>query len=179
MMRTMGLKPTREAICNELLARIPLVDVRMRGYRRIGAQIDPARTTIMMHTDLIAPRRIAIGDASIIGRHCLLDGRGGIKIGDNVNISSYSLLITGAHDPHSSDFGASYEEIAIEDHVWLASRTTVLAGVSIGRGAVVAAGAVVTRDLEPMTIYAGVPAKPIGVRKVEPTYTLAYRPNWD
>ena len=64
----------------------------------------------------------------------------------------------------------------IEDHVWIGTRATVLPGVRIGRGAVVAAGAVVTRDVAPLDIVAGVPARPVGRRSLDPAYRLPNAP---
>ncbi|HPU00025.1 MAG TPA: DapH/DapD/GlmU-related protein, partial [Armatimonadota bacterium] len=74
-------------------------------------------------------------------------------------------LITAQHDMNDPDFANVLAPIVIEDYVWIGSRATVLPGVRIGRGAVVAAGAVVTRDVAPLTVVGGVPARPIGERK--------------
>ncbi len=64
----------------------------MAGYGRLGVRLEaPGDTAILMGTDMHAPRRISIGAHSVIGRRCLLDGRGGLTIGRNVNISSYTL----------------------------------------------------------------------------------------
>jgi maltose O-acetyltransferase len=107
-----------------------------------------------------------------------LDGRGGLSIGAGVNISSYSLLVTGTHDPYARDFGGRLAPIAIGDYVWLATRVTVLPGCSVGTGAVVAAGAVVTGDVAPYTIVGGIPAKRLGDRPRDLDYGATYRPNW-
>jgi acetyltransferase-like isoleucine patch superfamily enzyme len=63
--------------------------------------------------------------------------------------------------------------VTIGDHVWLSTRVTVLPGVSIGEGAVVAAGSVVTKDLAPYGLYGGVPARKIREREGPKTYRLA------
>ena len=70
------------------------------------------------------------------------------------------------------------EPIVIGDRVWIGMNATVLGGVTIGEGAVVAAGSVVTKDVPPFTVVGGVPARPIKDRERELTYRLAYRPNW-
>ena len=170
--------PTRNWVLNECVSRIPVLDTRMRMYRRLGMTLDPDRVTIMMHTQVFHPRHIRVGPDTIVGRDCWLDGRGGLTVGASVNISSHTMLITGRHDVHDPQFTAEFAPIVVEDYAWLASRTIVLAGVTVGRGAVAAAGAIVTRDLEPMTIYAGVPAKPIGERRGEPEYALRHRSDW-
>jgi maltose O-acetyltransferase len=103
----------------------------------------------------------------IVGRNSRLNGvhidaRERIEIGDNVRIAPYSVIMdSDFHDikDHFSD-GPS-KPVVIEDDVWIATRSTILKGVTIGRGSVVAAGAVVTKDVPPYTIVAGVPAKVI------------------
>ncbi len=172
--------PTVEYLLNHAVNRVPFVGARMRLYAAAGMRIeDPARSLIMLHTEVHDPRQIAIGSRTSIGRNCLLDGRGGITLGRNVNISSFTLLITGTHDVHSQDvFLASYRPIVVGDRAWIATRATVLGGVTIGEGAVVAAASLVSRDVEPFTIVAGVPARPIGKRSAELTYELGWRASW-
>lgn len=103
----------------------------------------------------------------IVGKNSRLNGvhidaRELIQIGENVRIAPYTIILdSDFHDlrDHFSD-GAS-KPIIIEDDVWLATRSTVLKGVRIGKGAVVATGAVVTKDVPPRSVVAGVPAKVI------------------
>ncbi len=103
----------------------------------------------------------------IVGRNSRLNGvhidaRELIQIGENVRIAPYTIILdSDFHDlkDHFAD-GAS-QPIIIEDDVWLATRCTILKGVRIGKGAVVATGAVVTKDVPPRTVVAGVPAKVI------------------
>lgn len=173
-----ALKPTRDGLLNEVVARLPVLDLRMKLYARLGMNLDPASCTIMMHTEVRRPQEISIDRGTVIGRHCLLDGRGGLTIGRGVNVSSRAMLITGTHRLECADFASRFAPIVIEDHAWVASNATVLGGVTIGHGAVVAAGAVVVRDARPMTIYGGVPARPIGKREVLPAYELHHRVNW-
>lgn len=170
---------SRDAAANEFVARLPFLRARMLAYRALGVSFeDPASSTIMMHTSVHKPNRIMVGPHSIIGRYCLLDGRGGITIGANVNVSSYTLMITGTHDLDSPRFEASFAPIVVEDYAWLATRVTVLPGVTVGRGAVIAAGALLTRDAAPMTVYTGVPARPVRARTAEPEYEQNFRPSW-
>jgi maltose O-acetyltransferase len=82
-----------------------------------------------------------------------------VEIGDNVRIAPYTIILdSDFHDitDHFSD-GTS-KPVKIEDNVWIATRATLLKGVQIGRGSVVAAGAVVTKDVPPYTVVGGVPA---------------------
>ncbi len=74
------------------------------------------------------------------------------------------MILAGSHDVHAPRFNDIAGFVTIEDYVWIGARAIVLPGVTLGRGAVVAAGSVVTKNVASMTIVAGVPAKPVGVR---------------
>jgi putative colanic acid biosynthesis acetyltransferase WcaF len=164
---------------NHVVNRVPLAGLRMRLYGAAGVAIeDPGRSLIMLHTELHTPRRITLGRGTTIGRNVLLDGRGGITFGRNVNVSSFSLFVTGTHDLADRAFGDAYAPIVVEDRAWVATRATVLGGVTIGEGAVVAAGAVVVRDVPPHTVVGGVPARPIAERPAGHDYELTWRPSW-
>lgn len=157
---------------------MPFLGIRLWLYSRVGVKFESrSRSTVMMYCELYAPAGVSVGADSIIGRRCILDGRAPLSIGRSVNIGGRTQLFTGTHLVDSPDFAAEFRPITIEDHVWIAAGAIVLPGVTIGRGAVVAAGSVVSRDLEPMGIYAGAPARRVGQRTVEPNYTLNYRPS--
>jgi acetyltransferase-like isoleucine patch superfamily enzyme len=85
------------------------------------------------------------------------------------------MVLTAYHDPDSDDFAGIEKPVVIEDYVWVATRAMILPGVRIGRGAVVGAGSVVTKDVAAGTIVAGNPAKVIRERKGHQVYQLAYR----
>ncbi|MEA2157512.1 MAG: hypothetical protein QOE11_3652 [Solirubrobacteraceae bacterium] len=172
-------RPPRETIINEFACRIPLPGPRILAYRALGVRfVDHATASIMMHTEVHSPGKIEIGAHTVIGRHCLLDGRGGLTIHENVNISSFSRLITASHDPASPMFEGYEKPIEVQRHAWIASAAIILPGVTIGQGAVVAAGAVVSRDVMPYTIVGGVPARHIGDRSQDLRYQLKYRRDW-
>lgn len=173
-----ALAAIRDWFSNECVGSIPFIGVRMWIHQRMGVRFaDRRRTTLMMHVELIQPRSITIGARSVVGRECILDGRGQLTIGSDVNIGGRTQIFTGTHDVNSEDFVAEFLPVRIEDHAWIAIGSIVLPGVTIGRGAVVAAGSVVTRDLEPMGIYAGSPARRIGTRESDLNYRIDYRPN--
>ena len=111
-----------------------------------------------------SPKLIKIGEYSHINQFSLIDGRGGLSIGNSVSISHYVKLCTGGHDVYSKDFAGDHRPITIGDFVWIGINATILKGVRIGEGAVVSAGSVVTKDVEPYTIVGGIPAKKIGER---------------
>ncbi|MFN8710810.1 MAG: acyltransferase, partial [Planctomyces sp.] len=94
----------------------------------------------------------------------------------NISIGPEASILSLGHDPQSPSFEDVGGDITIGDRVWIGYRALIMPGVNIGEGAVVAAGAVVTRDVEPYTIVAGVPAKKIGDRSRDLSYELNFRP---
>ncbi len=124
-------------------------------------------------------RNVSIGNNVVINKKVLLDGRGGkLVIGNNVDIAQETNIWTLEHDVNSSVHAAKGGEVLIEDYVWIASRATIMPGVKIGKGAIVASGSVVTKDVLPMNIVGGVPAKVIGMRDNPLTYTLSHNPQF-
>lgn len=157
-----------------IVGRIPSHTVRLLAYRGVGMRIGRG-SSIHWRGSFFAPWRISIGSHSIVGNDAFLDGRLGLEIGENVNIGGHVQVFTLEHDPQSVEFGVKGGGVQIEDYVYIGSRAIVLPGVRIGRGAVVASGAVVTRDVEPFTIVGGVPARMIGRRRSDLSYTLGFR----
>jgi acetyltransferase-like isoleucine patch superfamily enzyme len=122
---------------------------------------------------------ISIGDNSVINRFTYLDGRVPLTIGDNVNISHYTLIQTLTHDPQNPDFICLCKPVEIKNHAWIGARAIICPGVTIGEGAVVGAGAVVTKDVDPYTIVAGNPARFIKKRSRDLRYKSRYFPFFD
>ncbi len=151
---------------------IPLHSVRKFVFRLFGVKIGK-NSFIHMRTRFFYPAGISIGDGTIIGDACFLDGRKSLKIGNNVDIATGVMIYNSEHDVHSEDFKPIEEPVEIEDYVFIGPRAIILPGVKIGRGAVVAAGAVVTSNVKEFEIVGGVPAKVIGERKNKnPRYKL-------
>jgi acetyltransferase-like isoleucine patch superfamily enzyme len=158
-------------LTNRVVARIPVYAVRHAWYRRVLGMRIGEGTALLMDLYLYIRGRtrpgrpgITIGRRSIINQQCCLDGRGGLTIGDDVNVSPGVWILTDSHDMHDPLFREVLAPVTIGDHVWIGSRALILPGVIVGEGAVVAAGAVVTRNVAPYTVVAGVPASPIGTR---------------
>ncbi len=134
-------------------------------------------TNFLMGIEFRTPKNISIGHNSVVNKRVLLDGRGGqLIIGNNVDIAQETNIWTLEHDVHSDTHKAVGGNVVIEDYVWIASRVTILPGVTIGKGAVVASNALVAKDVPPMAIVGGVPAKVIGERKNKLQYKLNYQP---
>lgn len=163
-----------EYLGNGVLPHIPCWELRKGYLKLIGARIGK-QSFIARQTYWMSPWLATIGEGSHINRGCTLDARGIIEIGNSVSISHGVKLMTGGHDIQKPHFPGIYEKIKIEDYAWLGVNSVVLKGVTIGKGAVVAAGAVVTKDVPPYTVVGGVPAKPIGTR----THHLDYQCIWD
>jgi len=171
--------PPPEYVLNHIVNRIPAVSLRMRCYRALGVTFeDHRRTTIMLGAQVEHPSTLSIGTGSIVGPGALLDARGGLTIGRDVNITGNCRFMSAKHDVQDPDFTASFDPVIVGDRAWIALGATILGGVTIGEGAVVAAGSVVTKSVDPFTIVGGVPAVKIGDRTRELRYELDYRPSW-
>jgi acetyltransferase-like isoleucine patch superfamily enzyme len=158
-------------LTNHVIAQVPIYAVRHAWYRQVlGMRIGEGSALLMGQYIYIRGRArpgrtgITIGRRSIINQQCCLDGRGGLSIGDYVSISPGVWILTDGHDMHDPLFREVLAPVTIGDHVWIGSRALILPGITVGEGAVVAAGAVVTSDVEPYTVVGGVPARPIGAR---------------
>lgn len=159
-----------------IMMSIPCFMIRHGHMRLMGLKLG-RHSSLLRNVRFIYPSHITIGNHSIINTLCQLDGRVyHIYIGDNVDIAQETNIWTLEHDPHNDYYEVKGGDVYIDDYAWIASRVTILPGVHIGRGAIVAAGAVVTTDVPPMTIVGGVPAKIIGHRKSKLLYHHNYRP---
>ena len=151
---------------------VPLHFVRKIFYLASGIDM-PFDSTIHIGANFFKPSNITIGHDTIIGDHCFLDGRAPLKIGNHVGIASQVLIYNDEHNINSDDYGNSFGPVEIGDYVFIGPRAIILPGIKIGKGAVVAAGAIVTKDIPEFEIWAGVPAKKINDRKINhPDYKL-------
>lgn len=160
---------------NAIINKIPSRHLRRWFYQLLGAKIGK-NTYIFRRVELLLPKGLVLGNNVVVGWFAELDARGGIFIGDNTNISSHVKLITGSHDICSPEFCAEFKPINIGHHVWIGTDAMVLQGVSIGNGAIVAAGSVVTKDVPDNEMWGGVPARYIKSRNVELDYELSKTP---
>jgi len=159
-------------ILNFISCTIPFHSVRKAFYLAAGVKIGNS-SFIHMGSRFYLPNGISIGDGTVIGDHCFMDGRAPLKIGNHVDIASDVMIYNSEHDINSDGFDPIEEPVEIEDYVFIGPRAIILPGVKIGKGAVVGAGAVVTKNVDPFKIVVGVPAKEMGERKNKnPKYKL-------
>jgi acetyltransferase-like isoleucine patch superfamily enzyme len=155
----------RAIALTERLNRIPFADgdaIRAAWSELTGAPVDPTFS-------LIPPvysehgLSIRVGRNVFVNQGCTLNDIGGIEIGDDVLLGPRVSLISSGHpvDPAERRTQITAAPIVIERNVWLCAGATVLQGVTVGEDSVVAAGAVVTRDVPPGVLVAGVPARVI------------------
>ncbi len=159
---------------NRVLARIPSHQLRLFFYRRIMRFAIGSKSYIFMDAWFDTKGGLTMADHSVVNQKCRLDTRGTITIGSNVSISAEVCILTADHDPASPSFAGRHRPVTIGDFVFVGTRAVILPGVTLGKGAVVAAGAVVTRDVAPFDIVAGCPARKIGSRNKELLYETDY-----
>ena len=164
---------------NHVVSHVPSFALRRAWYRRaLGATMGRgAGVHLGCRLTFYGPGQIrrdglTLGARTRINRDCRLDVRGSLWIGADVSVSPEVTVLTASHRLGAPDFPVETRPVQIEDHVWIGTRAMVLPGVTLGRGSVVCAGAVVTRDVPPLAIVAGVPARTIGER---PADAAAYR----
>jgi acetyltransferase-like isoleucine patch superfamily enzyme len=154
------------------VGHIPSHIIRLYIYRMCGMQI-PYSSRIHMWANFFYPPNISIGSGTVIGDHVFLDGRAKLVIGNHVDIASEVKIYNSHHDVHDEHFGAIERPVIIHDYVFIGPRAIILPGVTLGKGSVVAAGAVVTKDVPELTIVGGIPAIKIGERKnKDPHYKI-------
>jgi putative colanic acid biosynthesis acetyltransferase WcaF len=163
-----------QAVFNLLITHLPGHRLRLGWLRALGTTIGSG-TIVFRGTTVIGAEHLVLGERVQVGFRVVLDARGGLTVAEDVLLSSDSQFLTANHNIASDDFERQVAPIVIADHAWIATRAIVLAGVTVGRGAVVAAGGVATRDVAPLAIVGGVPARHLGERTGGLDYRLDVR----
>lgn len=162
-------------LCNYWINLIPSHSFRLWYYRHVMGFDIGKGSSIFLKCTFNSTKGFILGDNSIINSGCQLDSRGGLKIGRNVSISSETVILTADHALDSPDFEGHLKPVYIEDYVWIGTRAIILPGVRLGQGSAVAAGSVVTKNTDPFSVYAGVPAKFLRKRERNLKYNTRYR----
>lgn len=139
-------------------------------YRLLLARLGPG-SMIDYQCYFRYPWKISIGAATSINRGCefygsMMDGSARIRVGDHVALGPRVRVLSAGHDYRELDLPDTSASVEIGNHVWVGAGSTILPGVTIGEGAVVAAASVVTRDVPPYTVVAGCPARVLKQRKL-------------
>jgi acetyltransferase-like isoleucine patch superfamily enzyme len=162
-------------LCNHFVSNIPSHTIRMWYYRKIMNFQIGIGSTIFMNCKFDCAGGLTIGENCVINANCRLDSRGGLEIGNSVSVSSDVILLTADHNEELIGIQGRIKNIKFEDFVWIGTRAMVLPGVTIEKGAVVAAGSIVTRDVKCLNVVAGIPAKTINTRPDNFNYSTNYR----
>jgi putative colanic acid biosynthesis acetyltransferase WcaF len=143
---------------------LPISNIKVRVLRLFGAQIGQ-QVRIKPGVRIKFPWRLSVGCCVWIGEDCWIDNLAHVTIENHVCLSQGVYLCTGNHDWNDVSFKLSIAPIHIQEGAWIAAKSMIGPGVTIGRGAVLTLGSVTTHSLQPMTIYSGNPAQPIKQRK--------------
>lgn len=169
-----------------LTGYIPSHIIRKFFYRTVFGIAIGKDSSIHWRCEFNQPAGVAIGHNTVIGNDAFLDGRmkhflsyrkthgRPLQIGNNVSVAGEVRIYTMEHDIDSPAFEEIGAPVVIEDYAVIGTRVTILPGVRIGKGAVVATGAVVTKDVPPYTVVGGVPAIFIRNRNKNLRYTLKF-----
>lgn len=160
---------------NHIVLHIPFWQMRKAIFKILGMKIGK-KSRILMGTIVYNPWMITIGDNVVINEECILDGRGGITICNNVSISMRTVILTGTHDVNSDCFAYKSNAVVIKDNVWTGVGSIILPGAVLEERVVLAAGSVAKAgSYDKNWVYSGVPAQKIKKRKINENYLLG---NW-
>lgn len=163
-----------------LVGKVPSHRLRNLIMRYVFCMQITRNTVIYGGCEIRSPWNIT-ADRCVISTYCILDGRNGISFGEDVVLGGGVHIWTEEHNPDSEMFLVLDENkagVIIDKHAWVCSDSTILPGVHVYEGAVIASRAVMTKDAEAFGIYAGVPARKIKERNRNLKYQLNGKPTW-
>ncbi|MCZ8370916.1 MAG: putative colanic acid biosynthesis acetyltransferase [Porphyrobacter sp.] len=152
-------------------SRLPGSAHRRLLLKMFGARIGVG-VVIKPNVRIKFPWRLEVSDHSWIGEDVWIDNLALVKIGSNACISQSAYLCTGSHDWSSITFDLIVKPITIGDGAWIAARSTVGPGVTVGEGAVLGLGSTASKDLDPWSIYSGAPAEFVKKRVLKPAESV-------
>jgi len=160
-----------ELCLTTLLSFVPSRVFRIVLLRAWGAEVS-WRVALHHGLQVRAARRLKVGRDVFIAEGVVLDARGGLEIGPHTSVNTGVQMWTAQHDWRSPDFDYVAAPVRIGHHCWISARAILLPGVTVGDGAVVAAGAVVTKDVPPWTLVGGNPARVLRERPQDLDYEI-------
>lgn len=147
-------------------ALFPSSRLKVQLLRLFGAHIGK-RIVLRPGVNIKHPWLLQVGDHSWIGENVWIDNLVSVHIGSHVCISQGALLLTGSHNYKDPAFGLITGNIILEDGVWIGAKAIVNQGITAGSHAVLSAGSVATKNLEPWFVYQGNPAVKIRTRTIQ------------
>ena len=153
------------AIVNVTLFRVVSTRRRFSLLRMFGAKVRSGEISRLVK--IYAPWNLENEHSFCIGPNVEIYNKGKVFLGVQVIISQGTYICTASHDVSSPNMELITKPIRIESQAWIAAKSTILPGVTVGEGAVVGCGSVVTKDVEPWTIVAGNPARVVGKRVIK------------
>ena len=142
-------------LISSIVMWIPFRFIRQCFLRLCGMKMGK-QNYISRNVEIRVPYHVKCGKNVVLNKRVLLDGRcGKIVIGSNVDIAQDVQIWTMEHDVESPNHRGCFGNVYINDYAWIASRVTILPGVTIGKGAVVACGAVVTKNIPDFEVWGG------------------------
>jgi maltose O-acetyltransferase len=164
-----------DLIWDLIVSKVPSHTLRYFYIKLLNPSIKRS-SSILMHVRFKGLRTITFNSNQVVNQGVTLDGRGGLYIGENVDIAERVVIWSMSHDPYNKQHITIKSKTTISDYAWIGADSTILAGIYIGEGAVVGAGSVVTKNVNALDIVAGNPAKVIGKRDRLPEYKFLYKP---
>lgn len=156
---------------NGIVNKIPFWPLRWLFYVLCGMKIGK-RSRIGIRTTIVYPKGIKLGEGVIINEDCYIDGRGGLKIGNNTSISIYCKIITASHSKTSDKFAYYSNETVIGRNVWIGTGAIILDNSALEDECVIGAGTVLKGKADCGKVYIGNPAKVSGDRGLTGKYEL-------
>ncbi len=144
-------------LCFKLNHTMPFTDDYNNLVKELFGEIGEG-SRVMVPTTVVRGQNVRIGKNVVVMNNSLFMSAGGITIEDDVLVAANSQIISNNHDPEEHQI-LTCKPVVLKRNCWIGAGATILPGVTVGENAIVGAGAVVTKDVEPNTVVGGIPAK--------------------
>jgi putative colanic acid biosynthesis acetyltransferase WcaF len=142
---------------------IPFFACRACILRFFGAEVGIS-TYVYPNVRIWAPWQLVLGDKATLGPGVEVYNPGGVHLGHHAIVSQDAYLCGGSHDFNDLAFPMTWAPIVLEPYSWICARAVVLPGVTVGKGAILGAAAVISKDMDPLGVYVGNPARMVTSR---------------